>query len=136
MSGAAAGDAATKQATVSDNKDTSKPLQQNKPAAQLEEDDEFEDFPVEGTMDPSLSIHREDSSTRRSCVSTRDGAPAFEEEHKRLSTRCVYEVKLTILGSKQTGTKKRRSEHRQVVTRIFGRRAGTMMIPQMSSVYS
>ncbi|KAF2171287.1 hypothetical protein M409DRAFT_18401 [Zasmidium cellare ATCC 36951] len=47
MSGAAAGDAATKQATVSDNKDTSKPLQANKPAAQLEEDDEFEDFPVE-----------------------------------------------------------------------------------------
>ncbi|KAK4506570.1 hypothetical protein PRZ48_000302 [Zasmidium cellare] len=47
MSGAAAGDAATTKATVSDNKDTSKPLQSNKPAAQLEEDDEFEDFPVE-----------------------------------------------------------------------------------------
>lgn len=59
MSGAAAGDAATKQATVSDNKDTSKPLQQNKPAAQLEEDDEFEDFPVEGTTNIFLTVPHE-----------------------------------------------------------------------------
>ena len=29
-------------------KDQEKPLQPQKPAAQLEEDDEFEDFPVEG----------------------------------------------------------------------------------------
>ena len=38
----------TSQAIVSDSKDDSKPLQPQKPAAQLEEDDEFEDFPVEG----------------------------------------------------------------------------------------
>ena len=31
-----------------DSKDDSKPLQPQKPAAQLQEDDEFEDFPVEG----------------------------------------------------------------------------------------
>lgn len=37
----------THQATVSDNKDNSKPLQPQKAGAQLEEDDEFEDFPVE-----------------------------------------------------------------------------------------
>lgn len=48
MSGAAAGDSATHQATVSDSKDTSKPLANKPAAAQLEEDDEFEDFPVEG----------------------------------------------------------------------------------------
>ncbi|KAF2717744.1 hypothetical protein K431DRAFT_288269 [Polychaeton citri CBS 116435] len=47
MSGAATGDTNTTKQTVSDNKDTSKPLQPQKPAAQLEEDDEFEDFPVE-----------------------------------------------------------------------------------------
>ena len=35
---------------VTDNKDDSKPLQPQKPAAQLEEDDEFEDFPVEGMI--------------------------------------------------------------------------------------
>jgi 26 proteasome complex subunit DSS1 len=48
MSGAAQGSSSTTQATVSDSKDDSKPLQPQKPAAQLEEDDEFEDFPVEG----------------------------------------------------------------------------------------
>lgn len=35
---------------VKDSKDTSQPLQPQKPAAQLEEDDEFEDFPVEGML--------------------------------------------------------------------------------------
>lgn len=49
MSGAAQGDAATTKAVVNDNKDTTQPLAPQKPAAQLEEDDEFEDFPVEGT---------------------------------------------------------------------------------------
>ncbi|CZT24572.1 related to SEM1 Regulator of exocytosis and pseudohyphal differentiation [Ramularia collo-cygni] len=43
MSGAA--DASSTKATASDNKDNSQ--QPQKPAAQLEEDDEFEDFPVE-----------------------------------------------------------------------------------------
>lgn len=50
MSGAAQGNGDTGKhanATVSDSKDGSQPLQP-KPAAQLEEDDEFEDFPVEG----------------------------------------------------------------------------------------
>ena len=45
-------DVPTTKSTVSDVKDTSKPLDasgQKAPAAQLEEDDEFEDFPVEGT---------------------------------------------------------------------------------------
>lgn len=37
----------TQQATVTDNPDTSKPLQPPQKGAQLEEDDEFEDFPVE-----------------------------------------------------------------------------------------
>ena len=40
----------TTKATVSDSKDDTKPLQTQKPAAQLEEDDEFEDFPVEGRI--------------------------------------------------------------------------------------
>lgn len=35
---------------VADSKVETKPLQPQKPAAQLEEDDEFEDFPVEGKM--------------------------------------------------------------------------------------
>jgi len=48
MSGAAQGDNATTKAIVSDTKDDSQPLAPQKPAAQLEEDDEFEDFPVEG----------------------------------------------------------------------------------------
>lgn len=48
MSGAAEStNASTTQATVSDNKDNSQPLAAQKPAAQLEEDDEFEDFPIE-----------------------------------------------------------------------------------------
>ena len=40
----------TSKAVVSDSKDDSKPLQPQK-TAQLEEDDEFEDFPVEGRID-------------------------------------------------------------------------------------
>lgn len=48
MSGAAQGDANTTKAIVSDRKDDSQPLAPQKQAAQLEEDDEFEDFPVEG----------------------------------------------------------------------------------------
>lgn len=48
MSGSAQGATATTKAVVSDNKDTSKPLEPKPNAAQLEEDDEFEDFPVEG----------------------------------------------------------------------------------------
>ncbi|GAB7350947.1 hypothetical protein MBLNU459_g1454t1 [Dothideomycetes sp. NU459] len=47
MSGAAQGNGQTTQAVVSDSKDTSQPLAPQKTAAQLEEDDEFEDFPVE-----------------------------------------------------------------------------------------
>lgn len=49
MSGAAQGSVNTTKAVTSDSKDTSQPLQPQKPGAQLEEDDEFEDFPVEGT---------------------------------------------------------------------------------------
>jgi hypothetical protein len=39
-------------ATVSDSNSNSKPLQPQNKAAQLEEDDEFEDFPVEGKYFP------------------------------------------------------------------------------------
>jgi hypothetical protein len=49
MSGAAQGSSNTTKAVTSDSKDSSQPLQPQKPGAQLEEDDEFEDFPVEGT---------------------------------------------------------------------------------------
>ncbi|PNS19766.1 hypothetical protein CAC42_7733 [Sphaceloma murrayae] len=47
MSGAAQGDASTSKGTVKDTNDTSKPLQPKTNPTQLEEDDEFEDFPVE-----------------------------------------------------------------------------------------
>ncbi|KAK5123092.1 26S proteasome complex subunit [Meristemomyces frigidus] len=50
MSGAAQGNSNMqkhKDATVTDSKDGSQPLRPQKPAAQLEEDDEFEDFPIE-----------------------------------------------------------------------------------------
>jgi len=61
MSGSAQGDLNTTKATVSDVKDKSKPMDAsgNKPpAAQLEEDDEFEDFPVEGTFFKTFSKAR------------------------------------------------------------------------------
>ncbi|KAL8929964.1 MAG: hypothetical protein Q9208_001108 [Pyrenodesmia sp. 3 TL-2023] len=49
MSASASGSAPTTKAVTSDDTSTN-PLkdQQQKPAAALEEDDEFEDFPVEG----------------------------------------------------------------------------------------
>jgi 26 proteasome complex subunit DSS1 len=48
MSGAAASNSSTAKLGESKEQDKSQPLQPQKPAAQLEEDDEFEDFPVEG----------------------------------------------------------------------------------------
>lgn len=61
MSGAAQGDNATTKAIVSDTKDNSQPLAQ-KPVTQLEEDDEFEDFPVEGTPTKELECRRQATS--------------------------------------------------------------------------
>lgn len=55
MSGAPQGDSATTKAVISDSKDTSKPLAPpQKAVTQFEEDDEFEDFPVEGTRDQKI----------------------------------------------------------------------------------
>jgi len=60
MSGAAQGAPSAAKATLAnDSHDTSRPLQAQKPAAQLEEDDEFEDFPVEGKPDFGSNTLRE-----------------------------------------------------------------------------
>ena len=48
MSGAAQGGASTTKAVVSDAPNGQPAAASSNPAAQLEEDDEFEDFPVEG----------------------------------------------------------------------------------------
>ncbi|KAF1841146.1 uncharacterized protein K460DRAFT_410535 [Cucurbitaria berberidis CBS 394.84] len=57
MSGAAQGGNATTKAVVSDSKNGEQPLAQDKkPAAQLEEDDEFEDFPVEDWTEEETQI--------------------------------------------------------------------------------
>lgn len=50
MSGAAQGSAATTKAVTDDKSKNGEPAAEKKPAAQLEEDDEFEDFPAEGTQ--------------------------------------------------------------------------------------
>jgi 26 proteasome complex subunit DSS1 len=47
MSASAQGSTNTTKAVVSDNKN-GEPATEQKPAAPLEEDDEFEDFPLEG----------------------------------------------------------------------------------------
>jgi 26 proteasome complex subunit DSS1 len=39
-----------------------------KPAAALEEDDEFEDFPVDGTPNPYVSAPKERRGLRASCT--------------------------------------------------------------------
>ena len=59
MSGAAQANASTTKAVVSDRKDDSQPLAPQKQAAQLEEDDEFEDFPVEGVLSLPLLLPRQ-----------------------------------------------------------------------------
>jgi 26 proteasome complex subunit DSS1 len=59
MSGAASGSAATAKhdkATVSDFKNGEQPLSQDKKPAPLEEDDEFEDFPVEDWAEEDTQI--------------------------------------------------------------------------------
>jgi 26 proteasome complex subunit DSS1 len=51
MSGSAQGSSDMKKAVVNDSKNGEQPLApEKKPATQLEEDDEFEDFPVEGML--------------------------------------------------------------------------------------
>ncbi|KAF2263975.1 hypothetical protein CC78DRAFT_533578 [Lojkania enalia] len=45
--------------TVSDKKEGEENKDQQKPAAQLEEDDEFEDFPIEGMVNSHAEIFRE-----------------------------------------------------------------------------
>lgn len=67
MSGAPQGDAATTKAVVNDSKDTSQPLAPQKPVAQLEEDDEFEDFPVEGTHSTNAASSRFEWSNACKC---------------------------------------------------------------------
>ena len=55
MSASAEGSGPTTKATVSDPTDASTLKDQQKPAAALEEDDEFEDFPVDGMPYPRES---------------------------------------------------------------------------------
>jgi 26 proteasome complex subunit DSS1 len=62
MSGAAQGSAATTKAATDDKSKNGEPAAEKKPAAQLEEDDEFEDFPAEGTRNPEKA-QREDAKT-------------------------------------------------------------------------
>jgi 26 proteasome complex subunit DSS1 len=59
MSGAASGSAATAKhdkATAGDSKNGEQPLSQDKKPAPLEEDDEFEDFPVEDWPEEETQI--------------------------------------------------------------------------------
>jgi hypothetical protein len=55
MSAAAQGSMATTKAVVEDKNKNGETDKDKKPAAQLEEDDEFEDFPIEGGSSSILS---------------------------------------------------------------------------------
>lgn len=81
MSGAASGSQATTKATVSDSKDESKPLQPQKPAAQLEEDDEFEDFPVEGTLYLGINTRYLGRADKSSRLGERRGSRRTSKQH-------------------------------------------------------
>ncbi|KAJ4367310.1 26S proteasome complex subunit [Neocucurbitaria cava] len=63
MSGAAQGSSATTKAVVSDTKNGEQPLaqQDKKPAVQLEEDDEFEDFPRRRRLTTELDWTEEET---------------------------------------------------------------------------
>ncbi|KAK7193541.1 26S proteasome complex subunit [Paraphaeosphaeria sporulosa] len=56
MSGAAQGSAATTKAVTDDKSKNGEPAAEKKPAAQLEEDDEFEDFPAEDWTEEDTQI--------------------------------------------------------------------------------
>ncbi|KAF1837199.1 hypothetical protein BDW02DRAFT_566247 [Decorospora gaudefroyi] len=57
MSGSAQGSNDMKKAVVNDSKNTEQPLAlEKKPTTQLEEDDEFEDFPVEDWAEEETQI--------------------------------------------------------------------------------
>lgn len=58
MSGAADSGSTAGKTPSSNTKDASQQLQPQKPAAQLEEDDEFEDFPVEGEVHALFNASR------------------------------------------------------------------------------
>lgn len=57
MSASAEGSASTTKAITSDPTNSTSLKDEQKPAAALEEDDEFEDFPVEGTAILLLHVH-------------------------------------------------------------------------------
>ena len=57
MSGAAQGEPETTKAVVNDAKNGETMKDQQKPAATLGEDDEFEDFPVEGMTSLEHLVH-------------------------------------------------------------------------------
>jgi hypothetical protein len=111
MSGAAQGSASTTKAVTSDSKDTSQPLQPQKPGAQLEEDDEFEDFPVEGMYHHITSHH-------------------IQVKARRLSAHILDQD--ANMRYHQTGPRTRKSDHR-LAPRICGRKAGTTMIRATTS---
>lgn len=101
--------ATAKTNAAADPKSASTPVQDTKATAALEEDDEFEDFPVEGML---LLI----SAFAVICWQT-EQLPVT-----------------TANNGKQTGRKKR--QRYQETIHIFGRRAGMMMTQARTSRHS
>lgn len=103
MSGAAPTDSTTAKGVVSDRKDPSQPLAPQKPAAQLEEDDEFEDFPVEGTR--NTHQHERPASGSIFCTRARDlcdpalHVHATSSETNEMSTDWPAEEELGAAGT-------------------------------------
>ncbi|KAI9674910.1 MAG: 26S proteasome complex subunit [Bathelium mastoideum] len=90
MSGAAQGETATTKAIVNDAKNGETVKDQQKPAATLGEDDEFEDFPVEDwaeedTEDPGANQHLWEESWDDDDTSE-DFAKQLKEELKKVDS--------------------------------------------------
>jgi len=92
MSGAAQADATTTKAVVSDRKDDSQPLAPQKQAAQLEEDDEFEDFPVEGAFELALVSKKDMELTIATNRLARRGGTRFIRRRRRNHTSLGREL--------------------------------------------
>lgn len=95
MSAAADGSGPTTKSTTSDAMNSSTFKDQQKPAAALEEDDEFEDFPVDGKRAPfyGLRLH--------ACLGWRGEICACASFHTRILKDFANTLSLCRLGSRR-----------------------------------
>ncbi|KAI4198165.1 MAG: hypothetical protein LQ350_005452 [Teloschistes chrysophthalmus] len=98
MSGAAEGSGPTTKATTSDPTNSSTLKDEQKPAAALEEDDEFEDFPIEDWPAEEQEVPPGEGGTTHMWEESWDDDDTSEDFSKQLKYVVVYPLALGEIG--------------------------------------